>query len=271
MTCIPGIHHLTYMNRIDGLFAEKKDHILSVYYTAGYPRLNDTLEVLKSLQAHGADLVEIGMPFSDPLADGPVIQQSSVQALANGMSLDKLFIQLKDCRREIRLPLILMGYLNPVLQFGMERFVEHCADREIDGVILPDLPLKEYEKHYQSVFESSGLHMIFLITPETQAERIREIDQLSRGFIYMVSSSSTTGRDKDPAGLEAYYDRINRMKLNHPVLTGFGIRDKPSFERACRYSQGAIIGTAFIRALGGNQPVNEATGSFLGSILQQNQ
>ncbi|HVB02880.1 MAG TPA: tryptophan synthase subunit alpha [Chitinophagaceae bacterium] len=255
------------MNRIDELFAKKKQHILSIYCTAGFPKLEDTIPLLESLQAHGADLAEIGMPFSDPLADGPVIQQSSVRALENGMNLELLFLQLAHGRKNIRIPLILMGYLNPVLQFGMDRFVQSCARTGIDGVILPDLPPMEYTRHYQGLFESSGVHLIFLVTPETNLERIRQIDRLSKGFVYLVSASSTTGGQQDRAAVERFLSRIGEMNLNNPVLTGFGIRDRDSFELACRYGRGAIIGSAYIRAITDAPDLEKATARFMDELI----
>lgn len=237
------------MNRIDELFRRKKNNVLSIYFTAGFPQLDDTRTILDELQNAGADMVEIGIPFSDSLADGPVIQQSNQQALKNGMSLKLLFEQLSAFRKTIDMPAILMGSLNPVLQFGMENFLRACNDTGIDGVILPDLPVAEYEKHYREMFETSDIHAVFLVTPETKPERVQKIDALSRGFIYAVSSSSTTGKEKDMADQAVYFQRLQKMQLHNPVLVGFGIRDKATFDAACAYSNGAVIGTAFIRAL----------------------
>ncbi|HEY6083366.1 MAG TPA: tryptophan synthase subunit alpha [Chitinophagaceae bacterium] len=255
------------MNRIDRLFAEKKDHILNIYCTAGFPELGDTREVVSALQAQGADMIEIGIPFSDPLADGPVIQQSGKQALENGMTLNVLFEQLKDLRPEIRLPVLLMGYLNVILQYGVERFVESCAAAGIDGVILPDLPPDEYKAVYEPLFKKHNIHFIFLITPETTEERIRMIDRISSGFIYMVSSSSTTGKSKDLSAQEDYFKRIHRMQLRNPALVGFGIHDHESFELACKYANGAIIGSAYIKALQSAGEVAQATGKFIQTII----
>ncbi len=237
------------MNRINKLFQEKKEDILSIYFTAGYPDLKDTRAVLKNLQDAGADMVEIGMPFSDPLADGPVIQESSKKALENGMSLAVLFEQLKDCRKEINMPIVLMGYLNPVMQYGIEKFLTSCKAVGVDGTILPDLPLGEYEEEYKTLFTQNGISNIFLVTPETSAERIKYIDQLSSGFIYAVSSSSTTGKDKDWNLQEGYFKRLKDSNLKHPVLAGFGVKDHESFVAATEHTNGAIIGTAFIRTL----------------------
>lgn len=246
-------------NRIDQLFTNKKTGILNIYCTAGFPELNDTLPVMTALQKYGADLIELGMPFSDPLADGPVIQESSTRAIKNGMSLRQLFEQLKGFRSQIHVPVILMGYLNPVLLYGIEAFCKKCAETGIDGIILPDLPMDEYETDYKPVFEKYGLHLIFLVTPETSEARIRKIDSLSRGFVYAVSSSSTTGKDKDMGHQQAYFERLSALQLQNPVLIGFGIKDKATFDAACAHSNGAIIGTAFIRAI-------EQTGDLDGTI-----
>lgn len=254
------------MNRISRLFQEKKAPVLSIYFTAGYPKLHDTLRVLNSLQAAGADMVEIGMPFSDPLADGPVIQESSQQALKNGMSIAVLFEQLKECRNQVRFPIILMGYMNPVLQYGMDRFLKQCTAVGVDGLILPDLPLYEYETQYKTLFEQYDIRFIFLVTPETTEERLRQIDQLSDGFIYAVSSSSTTGKDKNWELQENYFTRLEKSRLTNPVLAGFGVKDKSSFDAACRHTQGAIIGTAFIRALSASADIQADVSSFIQQI-----
>jgi tryptophan synthase alpha chain len=254
------------MNRIDQLFASKQTGILNIYCTAGFPALEDTLPVMTALQAHGADMIELGMPFSDPLADGPVIQDSSTRALQNGMSLKKLFAQLKDFRKNIHVPVILMGYLNPVMQFGIEQFLQQCAATGVDGLILPDLPMQEYEQEYRPLFEKYGLHLIFLVTPETSEARIRQIDALSKGFVYAVSSSSTTGKDKDMKGQQAYFERLKALQLKNPVLIGFGIKDKPTFDAACAYSNGAIIGTAFIRAVENTKDLDGTIKQFIQSV-----
>lgn len=255
------------MNRIDQLFQDKKNNILSVYFTAGYPSPDSTPDILHQLQATGVDLVEIGMPFSDPLADGPVIQESSTLALKEGMSVKKLFRQLKDIRESVHIPLILMGYLNPVLQFGVEKFCRACRETGIDGVILPDLPMDEYREHYQSIFEAYDLCFIFLITPQTSDERIREIDRLSKGFIYMVSSASTTGAKNTIASQQIdYFERIKSLKLNNPLMIGFGISNRDTFQRACNYASGAIIGSAFIKALGQEGPIQHKVDQFVRSI-----
>lgn len=239
----------TPSNRIQAVLS-KPGKLLSIYFTAGFPELEDTVPILRELEAAGADLVEIGLPFSDPLADGPTIQQSSTHALQNGMTTARLFEQLKDIRREVSLPLILMGYFNPVLQYGVEHFCQRCAEVGIDGLILPDLPLDIYEKEYRPVLERHGLSMVFLISPQTSDARIRQIDAASDSFIYMVSSASTTGVQQGfgPAQ-QAYFERIHSLRLRHPQLVGFGIGDAESFRTATRHAKGAIIGSAFIRLL----------------------
>ena len=238
------------MNRIDQLFKQKENNILSVYFTAGHPELNSTVQILNTLETAGVDMVEIGMPFSDPLADGPVIQDSSTKALRNGMSLHILLEQLGNIRSTVSIPLLLMGYLNPVLHYGVENFCKKCREIGIDGVILPDLPLTEYQSHYQKIFEENGLRFIFLITPQTSKERIRMIDSISKGFIYMVSSSSTTGAKGSIANEQiSYFERIKSMKLANPLVIGFGISNKETFAHACRYANGAILGSAFVKML----------------------
>ena len=237
------------MNRIDQAFKEKKD-ILNVYFTAGYPNLDDTLRIAKALEEAGADMLEIGMPFSDPVADGPTIQESSQQALDNGMTIEKLFEQVQELRQSVSVPVLLMGYINPVIQFGIERFCKKCAEVGIDGLILPDLPMQEYLTSYAEIFQSNGLHNIFLISPNTSEDRIREIDEKSGGFIYVVSSSSITGAKSGVQdGQLVYYERIESLQLKTPRLIGFGISDRHTFNTACTYSQGAIIGSAFIKQL----------------------
>jgi tryptophan synthase alpha chain len=238
-------------NRIDQLFSEKEGEILSIYLTAGYPGLKDTGRLVKALQEHGADMIEIGIPFSDPLADGPVIQQSGQIALRNGMSLDLLFRQLEEIRESVHLPLILMGYLNPVLQMGMERFLSNCRDTGIDGVIIPDLPPEEYETRYLELFNSYGIYHTLLITPHTDDERISRLASLSKGFLYMVADASTTGARTSLGNHQKdYFQRLKTMKLPLPGLIGFGISNRETFLTACKYARGAIIGSAFIRALG---------------------
>ncbi len=255
------------MNRIDALFKRKKNKVLNVYCTAGYPQLQSTLEVMKALQQSGADILELGMPYSDPLADGPVIQQSGSVALANGMTIEKLFGQLQDFRKDIQIPVILMGYMNPVLQYGFEKFCQHAAALPIDGLILPDLPEHEFETEYGPVMQRYGLDFIFLVTPETSEERIKKLDQLSTGFLYAVSSSSTTGSDKNMTDVTAYLERLQSYQLKNPVLVGFGIKDRQTFETACTYSNGAIIGTAFIKALETTTDIAGTTAAFIKTII----
>ena len=255
------------MNRIKELFSKKKSNILNIYCTAGYPQLNSTIEVMKALQQNGADIIELGMPYSDPLADGPVIQHSGSIALASGMTIKKLFEQLKDFRKEISIPVILMGYMNPVLQYGFEKFCADAVAVGIDGLILPDLPEYEFETEYGAIIRKYGLDFIFLVTPETSEERIKKLDSLSTGFLYAVSSSSTTGSQKRSGGTEEYLQKLKNLKLRNPVLVGFGIKDKASFDTVCQVADGAIIGSAYIKALENSRDVNAATKSFLSSIL----
>lgn len=257
------------MSRIDNLFQQKKNNVLNVYCTAGYPKLNSTLTVMKALQSNGADLIELGMPYSDPLADGPVIQASSSVALHNGMTISTLFEQLKDFRKDVSIPVILMGYLNPLLQYGFEKFCAKAAESGVDGLIIPDIPMYEYENEYRKIIEKYGLNFIFLITPETSEERIRKLDSLSTGFLYAVSSSSITGSDKDFSPVETYLHKLKEMNLKNPVLVGFGIKDKTTFDAACKYANGAIIGTAYIKALDGVDSVEEKTKQFLEQIVKQ--
>ena len=237
------------MNRIDQKFQEGKK-LLSIYFSAGHPNLEDTVPILKELQKAGVDLIEIGLPFSDPLADGPTIQQSSTQALRNGMTTDKLFSQLENIRKEIHIPLILMGYFNPMMQYGIERFCLRCAQIGIDGLIIPDLPVDVYQEEYKFLFDQYGLYNMFLITPQTSEERIRFIDRMSKGFIYMVSSASVTGA-KNTFGSEQtdYFKRIAALQLKTPTLVGFGISNAKTFKAATEHSFGAIIGSAFIKFL----------------------
>jgi tryptophan synthase alpha chain len=267
------------MSRITDLFKRRRGDVLNVYCTAGYPHLESTLIVMKALQDNGADIIELGMPYSDPLADGPVIQASGSVALHNGMTLAKLFDQLKHFRPNafplgddssaggyIHIPVILMGYMNPVLQYGFEKFCADAAAVGIDGLILPDLPQHEFETEYGAIIKKYGLDFIFLVTPETSVERVKELDALSTGFLYAVSSSSTTGKDKDFNAVERYLEKLHSLELKNPVLVGFGIKDKHTFEAACRHASGAIIGTAYIKALEYAANVEEATRVFLNEI-----
>lgn len=238
------------MNRINQLFKEKKNNILSIYYTAGYPELGDTIAIAEALQEAGADMLEIGFPYSDPVADGPTIQASSKQALDNGMDLNLLFEQLKDLRKKVTIPVLLMGYVNPVLQYGVERFCKACAEVGIDGCIVPDLPMVEYEELYKDAFLDNGLSNIFLVTPQTSVERIHKIDGLSNGFIYLLSSSATTGQNLEVSdATSTYFSRIAAMEINNPLMIGFGISSKETFDKACQYANGGIIGTAFVKSL----------------------
>lgn len=255
------------MNRIDQLFAAKQSNVLNVYCTAGYPQLNSTVEVLTALQSSGADLIEIGMPYSDPLADGPVIQQSNMVALDNGMSIPVLFEQLKDIRATLHVPVILMGYMNPILQYGLEKFCAAAEAVGVDGIILPDLPMFEFETTYQQLFIKHNLKFIFLVTPETGEERVRKIDALSSGFLYAVSSSSTTGNNKAISDQSAYFKSLKDMQLQNPILVGFGIKDKDTFQSACTYTNGAIIGSAFIKALENATDVESTTKGFINTII----
>lgn len=262
------------MSRLKETFKEKSNKILNVYCTAGYPQLNSTLEVMKALQQNGADFIELGMPYSDPLADGPVIQQSSAIAIANGMTIAKLFEQLKDFRRSPSfggvgevIPVILMGYMNPVLQYGFEKFCADAAAVGIDGLILPDLPEFEFEIEYGAIIKKYNLDFIFLVTPETSDARIMKLDSLSSGFLYAVSSSSTTGSDKTNASPDAYLKKLKALSLKNPVLVGFGIKDKVSFDAICQHADGGIIGSAYIKALENSADVNASTKSFLASIV----
>jgi tryptophan synthase alpha chain len=259
------------MGRIEELFKKKRDKILSMYCTAGFPQLEDTLTVLVALQENGADMIELGMPYSDPLADGPVIQRSSTIALQNGMTIKKLFEQLKGFRDKPplgSLGVLLMGYMNPILQYGFEKFCGDAVNVGIDGLILPDLPEYEYESEYGAIIKKYGLDFVFLVTPETTDERVKKLDELSNGFLYAVSSSSTTGRDKDMSDVNIYLQKLKNLKLKNPILVGFGIKDKQSFEAACANADGAIIGTAFIKALEGSKNVELATKKFIDSILR---
>lgn len=256
------------MNRLNELFNKKKEPILSIYFTAGYPHLESTLDIAEALEKAGADFIEIGFPYSDPLADGPVIQNSSQAALENGMNLKILFEQLKDLRKRISIPVLLMGYVNPVLQYGVENFCNMASGVGVDGLIIPDLPMDEYENLYKSCFLDNNLSNIFLVTPQTSEERIRRIDELSNGFIYLLSSSSTTGKNLNVSGeAEAYFNRIKSMELKNPAMIGFGISDRKSFNKAAEYTRGAIVGSAFVKFLETENALMNA-GSFLNSIRE---
>ena len=238
------------MNRIDQLFKDKEEKILSIYFTAGFPKLDDTRPIMKALEEAGADIIEIGVPYSDPVADGPTIQESNKVALDNGMSLKKLFSQLEDMRKEINIPVILMGYLNPMMQYGMEAFCKKCQEVGVDGIIVPDLPMQQYLDEYKEMFDRYDLRNTFLISPQTSERRIREIDEYSDGFIYMVSSHSITGAKSGITDAQVdYFQSVKAMELKSPRLIGFGISDRNSFLTASSYSHGAIIGSAFIKVL----------------------
>jgi tryptophan synthase alpha chain len=256
------------MSRIKKLFEEKSKNVLSVYFTAGYPALTSTMTIMKSLQDAGVDMIELGIPYSDPLADGPVIQASGAIALNNGMTISHLFHQLKNFRNEIHLPVLFMGYMNPVMQYGFENFCRDAVAAGIDGLILPDLPMFEFEREFESIIRKYNLDFVFLVTPETLESRLRKLDQLSRGFIYAVSSSSTTGQTAALHEQEKYFERLVSMKLKNPVLIGFGIRDRASFRKASSYANGAIIGTAYIKALehATDQEIPSRTKDFINSL-----
>lgn len=254
------------MNPINQLFKNKSARIFSVYFTAGYPSLEDTVPVIRALEKNGVDMIEIGMPYSDPVADGPVIESSSAKAIENGMTIEKLFSQLKELEGDAHVPLVLMGYLNPVMQFGFEKFCKQAANCCISGLIIPDLPLREFKTEFQHITEKYGLHFIFLVTPETSEERIRMIDELSDGFIYAVSSSSVTGRDTDENKKEKYLEKLKSMNLKNPVVVGFGVKDKKTFEQACRYANGAITGTAFVKAISTGGNFDKLTKDFVQSL-----
>lgn len=238
------------MNRINQLFSSNPKDLLSIYFCAGAPNLEGTADVIRALEKNGVSMVEIGIPFSDPMADGIVIQNAATQALRNGMSLKLLFEQLRHIRRSVKIPLVLMGYLNPVMQFGFEPFCRHCVECGVDGVIIPDLPFKDYQERYRIIAERYGIRIIMLITPETSEERVREIDKHTDGFIYMVSSASTTGAQQDfNEQKRAYFKKIEDMKLRNPRMVGFGISNKATFRAACENASGAIIGSRFVTLL----------------------
>lgn len=256
------------MNRLTTLFQIKTENLLNVYFTAGYPQLDSTETIIRSLADAGADLIEVGVPYSDPMADGETIQKSSMQALKNGMTLDTLFSQLRSARKHTEVPMVLMGYFNQVMQYGPERFCKAAREAGVDGLILPDLPVFEYEHEFKAIAEKHDLQITFLITPQTSDERIRKIGALSTGFIYVVSSSSITGKSGEISEEQkAYFARIAALDLPQPRLIGFGISDAKSFYTACDYANGAIIGSAFIRALAGKEDVSSAASAFVEGIL----
>lgn len=252
------------MNRINQLFQEKESKILSLYFCAGHPTVDSTAEIIRTLAAKGIDMIEIGIPFSDPMADGPVIQDAATKALRNGMSLRKLFSQLKDIRKDVQIPLILMGYLNPVIQYGFENFCRSCKECGVDGMILPDLPFHDYMETFKPVADRYDLKIIMLITPETSEERIRFIDRNTDGFIYMVSSAATTGAQKEfDTAKQAYFNKVNAMQLVHPRMIGFGISNKQTLESAQTNAAGAIIGSKFVDLLDRCPTVSEALDTLL--------
>lgn len=255
------------MSRLKTLFESKSESVLSVFYTAGFPKLNDTVVIARQLEKAGADIIEIGIPFSDPVADGPTIQASNKVALDNGMSVKLLLEQVREIRKEVKIPIILMGYLNPVLQYGFKKFCKEAIECGVDGLILPDLPLDEFNSDHKEFTKSLNLDMIFLISPTTSEPRIRLIDDLSSGFVYAVSSSSTTGAKTGfTSDQEAYFQRINSLKLKNPVLIGFGISDNKTFSKASEFSAGAIVGSAFINLLKESNNVESDIAAFVKNL-----
>lgn len=254
------------MNRINKLFQTKKKDLLSIYFTAGFPKIDDTVNVIRELESAGVDMIEIGIPFSDPMADGIVIQNSSSVALENGMTLNRLFEQLTDIRKEVQLPLILMGYLNPIMRFGIENFCRRCSEVGVDGVIVPDLPFNEYIKDYKPVADKYGIQFIMLITPETSEERVRLIDENTDSFIYMVSTAATTGvQQAFGSGTIDYFVRMAAMPLRNPRLIGFGISNRETLQAAFEHANGAIIGSAFVKLLA-QYPIREAVVKLMVAI-----
>lgn len=254
-------------NRIDKLFETKGNNILSIFFTAGFPNLDSTLEILKSLDATEADMIEIGIPYSDPIADGPIIQNSSDVAIKNGMNLKLLLKQLNSLRTITQKPIILMGYLNCVVQYGIEQFYKDCNNIGIDGLILPDLPIDEYELHHKQLAKRYNIHLAFLVSPSTSTERVLQIDKVSSGFIYVVSSNATTGSDKNTSSsISETFDKLKTLPLKNPLLIGFGIKNQTDFVNACQHANGAIIGSAFIQAIHNNQNIKENISNFISSI-----
>ncbi len=254
------------MNRLNQLFESKKDNLLSIYFTAGYPELNTTVAIAEALEKAGVDFLEIGFPYSDPVADGPAVQHSSEKALENGMNLNQLFEELKEMRKRVSIPILLMGYVNPMVQYGIERFCKKAAEVGVDGVIVPDLPMYEYETLYAKYFTDNGLSNIFLVTPQTSEDRIRKIDTLSNSFVYLLSSSSITGKNLEVSNsIEDYYKRVKAMQLKNPAIIGFGITNNETFTKACEYARGAIVGSAFVRFLA-NEDYLEKIPEFVRSI-----
>ena len=257
------------LNRLTKLFENKRENLLTVYFTAGYPKLDDTETIICSLAESGANIIEIGIPYSDPLADGPVIQESGMAAIDNGMTLQVLFNQLTDIRTKTQVPLILMGYFNQLLQYGVDKFLDDCVKVGIDGLIIPDLPLMEYEQFYKDKLTDRNISISFLITPQTEESRIHIVDALSTGFIYVVSDSSITGMKTGISSQQiSYFERIKSLQLSTPQLIGFGISDRESYLTASKYANGAIIGSAFIKHLKGKNEVDKATADFINLILK---
>jgi tryptophan synthase alpha chain len=257
------------MNRIDQLFQHKKQRVLSIYFTAGFPKLGDTLPIMEAIEEAGADIIEIGVPYSDPISDGPTIQDSNMIALNNGMSLKKLFEQLGRMRETVSLPVVLMGYLNPIIQYGMENFCLKCQEIGVDGLILPDLPMQQYLDEYKNIFDQYGLTNTFLISPQTSEKRIREIDKHSNGFIYMVSSHSITGAKSGISDEQiSYFKRVKAMGLKNPRLIGFGISDAQTFSTASAYGNGAIIGSAFIKTINDSKDLKADINAYIRSVIQ---
>lgn len=255
------------MNRIQSLFANKKNGILSVYFTAGFPNLNDTVPILEAFEKHGVDMVELGIPYSDPLADGPTIQESSTIAIRNGMRIEVLFNQIQDIRKTVTIPIVLMSYFNPTYLYGFERFCKQASEIGIDGLIIPDLPLHEYESTYKEIVEKYNLSFNMLVTADTPDERIKKIDSLTKGFIYLVSSSATTGGTAGMSDAQmSYFKRIADMKLSNPLMVGFGVHDRQTFNEATTYCNGAIIGSAFIRALKNGEDIDTTVRKFVSSV-----
>lgn len=257
------------MNRIDQLFQQKKERVLSIYFTAGFPKLEDTLPIMEAIEAAGADIIEIGIPYSDPIADGPTIQESNMIALENGMSLKVLFNQLKELRKTVSLPVVFMGYLNPIIQFGMEAFCAKCKEVGVDGLILPDLPMQQFLDEFKELFDKYDLRNTFLISPQTSEKRIKEIDQHSNGFIYMVSSHSITGVQRGISDEQvAYFERVAALNLKNPRLIGFGISDAESFNKVSQYSNGAIIGSSFINIIKNSENLKEDIKTYIQEVIR---
>lgn len=254
-------------NRINKLFQQKKENILSVFFTAGFPKQNDTIAIAIELEKSGVDLIEIGIPFSDPIADGPVIQESNKIALDNGMNLKLLLQQVREIRKTVKLPILLMGYINPVMQYGIERFIKDSKAAGVDGFILPDLPMAEYEEYFKVFVEKNELVNVFLISPTTSEERIRKIDGASNSFIYAVSSSSTTGTKTGFTNeQELYFKKLSEMKLKNPFLIGFGVSNKETFEAVTKFATGAIIGSAFIKLLKSSSNLSTDIHDFINNL-----